>query len=193
MTKPKDDYVLDTNKIKTFEDVANVFKCINVICDLNVLEKDDPRYKLIKEYFTVPYKEETPNSIEEILQEYEKKSKKLIENTHFKYRFGSNWLSMMRSYNEFCERQDEDFEYAKEHGKFKERIRGAYTTKIKPGSYIVSGDNGVTWTTTYNLGNGNAGYFLIQPNVKIYLDKKPNFVVRFCMDKLLGVRWVNEK
>ena len=42
---------LDTSKIKTLEDVKNIFECMNLYASASEDAKD---YELIKEYFTIP-------------------------------------------------------------------------------------------------------------------------------------------
>ena len=43
---------LDVDKIKTFEDVKNIFDTMGLVISMS---KDDPRYEIAKEYFTIPY------------------------------------------------------------------------------------------------------------------------------------------
>ena len=43
---------LDTSKIKTLEDVKNVFYTMELVASM---DKDIPIYEVAKEYFTIPY------------------------------------------------------------------------------------------------------------------------------------------
>ena len=78
----------------------------------------------------------------------------------------------------------EDIEYAKEHGQFPPKLDYSKLTATG-GSYISSNfviKSGGKEVGYYTFGNGYLRY---------YMDKKPNFVVRFCMDKLLDFRWID--
>lgn len=55
---------LDVDKIKTVEDVKNVFDTMGLVISMS---KDDPRYEMAKEYFTIPY---TPEPL--VLTSWEK-------------------------------------------------------------------------------------------------------------------------
>jgi len=51
MTEPLN-HKLDVSKIKTLEDVRNVFECMNLYASA---EEGNEQYELLKEYFTIPY------------------------------------------------------------------------------------------------------------------------------------------
>ena len=55
---------LDVDKIKTVEDVKNIFECMNLYASASEDAKD---YELLKEYFTIPY---TPEPL--VLTSWEK-------------------------------------------------------------------------------------------------------------------------
>ena len=48
--------------------------------------------------------------------------------------------------------------------------------------------NVVSWNTDFNLNSNSVGYYSIDRDIRFNMTKKPNFVVRFCMDKLLGFK-----
>ena len=185
MTEPLN-HKLDVSKIKTLKDVKNVFECMSLISNVSEEHED---YELIKEYFTIPnepqeLKLELPRkSLEEISQELEEKFEKLIEKTHLEYRIGHNWLYKLKSYDEFCKKQDEDFESAKKYGSFPVTL-----TVGTDGSYLVA-NNTVSWNTEYRIGTNKVGYWSIQPNIKMYLDKKPNWLVRNCAKIFFDFTW----
>ena len=184
MTKRKD-YVIDTSKIKTLKDVRNIFECLGIICDISILEENDPRYELAKEYFVIPYVEEPRKSLEEIQQELDEKFEKLIEKTHLEYRIGHNWLYKKKRYEEFCKRQDADFEYARENGFFPPKLTGTldYSNLIATGSNITS-------SFVIRCGTDNAGYYTIGAGiVKYYMNKKPNWLVRNCAKIFFDFTW----
>ena len=184
MTKRKD-YVIDTSKIKTLKDVRNIFECLGIICDISILEENDPRYELAKEYFVIPYVEEPRKSLEEIQKELDEKFEKLIEKTHLEYRIGHNWLYKKKRYEEFCKKQDEDFEYARENGFFPPKLTGTldYSNLIATGSNITS-------SFVIRCGTDNAGYYTIGAGiVKYYMNKKPNWLVRNCAKIFFDFTW----
>jgi len=185
MTERKD-YVIDTSKIKTLKDVRNIFECLGIICDISILEENDPRYELAKEYFVIPYVEEPRKSLEEIQQELDEKFEKLIEKTHLEYRIGHKWLYKKKRYEEFCKKQDADFEYAKEHGQFPLKPKFTIGTTLSTNSNI-------THSFVIKEGGKEVGYYTFgnRKYFKYFMDEKPNFVVRFCMDKLLGFKWID--
>jgi len=192
MTKRKD-YVIDTSKIKTLKDVRNIFECLGIICDISILEENDPRYELTKEYFVIPYVEEPRKSLEEIQQELDEKFEKLIEKTHLEYRIGHKWLYKKKRYEEFCKKQDADFEYARKNGFFLPTL----TVGALEGSYLVS--NGITSSfvsPTYVIkqGNNHEGYYTFGTGfVRYYMPTKPNAITRWFMKNCLSFIWVSEK
>ena len=184
---------LDTSKLKTIKDIKNVFDTMGLIASMG---EDNEQYEVAKEYFTIPYKHpeikgsfQLPRkSLEEISQELEEKFEKLIEKTHLEYRIGHVWLYKLRRYEEFCKKQDEDFEYARENGFFPPKLTGTldYSNLIATGSNITS-------SFVIKSGGKEVGYYTFgnRKYFKYFMDEKPNFVVRFCMDKLLGFKWID--
>ena len=157
------------------------------ICGAFYYTEDYEYFDVIKPYLNVP---EPHKSLEQIQQELEEKFEKLIEKTHLEYRIGHNWLYKKKRYEEFCKKQDKDFEYARENGFFPPKLTGTldYSKLIATGSdistsfVIKQGGNEVGYYTF-----GNRKYF------KYYMPEKPNFLIRFCMDKLLGFKWIDDK
>jgi hypothetical protein len=178
---------LDISKIQTLEDVRNVFECMNLYASA---EEDNEKYELLKEYFTIPnepqeFKFELPRkSLEEIQQECEEKFDKHIES--IKHKFAELKCHQEYYYNQKFNRIIENFEHAKTYGSF--------PTPIKLGgldsSYLVSNGGGsVSFTTQYRAGDGEVGYWSIQPNIQVYLRKKPNPIVRYFSKLLLNFEW----
>jgi len=184
---------LDTSKLKTIKDIKNVFDTMGLIASMG---EDNEQYEIAKEYFTIPYVApelkgtfQLPRkSLEEISQELDEKFEKLIEKTHLEYRIGHNWLYKLRRYEEFCKKQDADFEYARENGFFPPKLTGTldYSNLIATGSNITS-------SFVIKSGGKEVGYYTFgnRKYFKYFMDEKPNFVVRFCMDKLLGFKWID--
>ena len=149
--------------------------------------EDFEYFDVIKPYLDIP---EPRKSLEEIKQELDEKFEKLIEKTHLEYRIGHNWLYKKKRYEEFCEKQDADFEYARKNGFFPPKLTGTldYSNLIATGSNITS-------TFVIKQGNKHEGYYTFGNcrSFRYYMPTKPNFIVRFFMKNLLGFFWVNEK
>jgi hypothetical protein len=146
--------------------------------------EDYEYFELIKPYLDIP---EPRKSLEEIKQELDEKFEKLIERTHLQYRIGHNWLYKKKRYEEFCEKQDADFAYAKEHGRFKETYTLDYSNLIATGSNITS-------TFVIKQGNKHEGYYTIGDGyLRFYMPTKPNAITRWFMNKCLSFIWVDEK
>jgi hypothetical protein len=195
MTEPLN-HKLDISKIKTIKDVRNVFECMNLYASA---EEDNEKYELLKEYFTIPnppqeLKFELPRkSLEEISQELEEKIDKRIERV--KEQFNKLGYTQEYQYQVKFNRIFENFEYARKNGSFPLKLSTS-------GSYLISGSGGAEWSSAIinnnfiiKQGNNHEGYYTFGNcrSFKYYMNKKPNFVVRFCMDKLLEFKWVDEK
>jgi hypothetical protein len=140
--------------------------------------EDFEYFDIIKPYLDIP---EPRKSLEEIQQELDEKFEKLIEKTHLEYRIGHNWLYKLRKYEEFCKKQDEDFEYAKTYGYFPQKPKFTIGTTL-------SANN--AYSTEFRIcNNTEVGYWDIKPNIKVYLGKKPNRIVRYFTKLLLDFTW----
>jgi hypothetical protein len=175
---------LDISKIKTLKDVRNVFECMNLYASA---EEDNEKYELLKEYFTIPnepqeIKFELPRkSLEEISQEFDEKIDELLVKT--KRKFAVSKETAEHFYNQKFDRIIENFESAKKYGSFPVRL-----TVGTDGSYLVA-NNTVSWNTEYRIGKNEVGYWDIKPNIKVYLEKKPNRIVRYFSKLLLDFTW----
>ena len=167
-------YKLNPNKLKEAPQSILPF-----VCGAFYYTEDYEYFELIKPYLDIP---EPRKSLEEIKQELDEKFEKLIEKTHLQYRIGHNWLYKKKRYEEFCERQDADFEYAKEHGHFPVKLEFTVGT-------------GLSWnnpTTSFEIrcGTNNAGYYTIGAgNVRYYMNEKPNWLVRNCAKIFFDFTW----
>jgi|LakMenEpi03Aug12_release.lakeMendotaPanAssembly.Ray.scaffolds.fasta_scaffold513923_3 hypothetical protein len=178
------DYVIDTSKIKTIEDVGNIFKCLGIICDISLLGENDPKYELVKEYFVIPYVEEPHKSIEEIQQEFENTLDELLVKT--KRKFAVSKESAEYRFKLKSDQANSRFEYAKTYGYFAPSL-----TLITTGTGITASN--YDWRVEFKTGPSSVGYYLIEPNFRICMQKKPNRIVQFFMRNLLGLKWVDEK
>ena len=176
---------LDVSKIKTLEDVRNVFECMNLYASA---EEGNEQYELLKEYFTIPnepqeIKFELPRkSLEEILQEFDAKIDKQIADVE--YKFAALKYRQEYQFSKKITRIIEDIEYAKEHGQFPVRLT---VGKLDCSTLGVS--SAVDWTTEFRIGKDEVGYWDIKPNIKVYLKKKPSRIVRYFTKLLLDFTW----
>jgi len=155
------------------------------VCGAFYYTEDFEYFNIIKPYLDIP---KQPKSLEEISQELDEKFEKLIEKTHLEYRIGHKWLYKKKRYEEFCKKQDADFEYAKEHGQFPEKLKWVMSNNT------LSVNNNVTSTYVIKQGNNHEGYYTFGTGfVRFYMTTKPNFLIRFCADKLLGFKWIDDK
>ena len=148
--------------------------------------KDFEYFDIIKPYLDIPEKSKT---LEEIQQELDEKFEKLIEKTHLQYRIGHDWLYKKKRYEEFCKKQDADFEYARENGFFPPKLTGTldYSNLIATGSNITS-------SFVIRCGTDNAGYYTIGNGyLRFYMPDKPNAITRWFMKNCLSFIWVDEK
>ena len=177
---------LDISKLKTIKDIKNVFDTMNLVASMS---EDNEQYEIAKEYFTIPYVApeltgfKLPRqSLEEISQECEEKFDKHIES--IKDKFAELKCHQEYYYNQRFNRIIENFEHAKTYGNF------PTTIKLGPldGSYLVA-NNTVPWSTEFRIGKTEVGYWDIKPNIKVYLEKKPNRIVRYFSKLLLDFTW----
>jgi len=151
------------------------------VCGAFYYTEDYEYFELIKPYLDIP---EPRKSLEEIKQELDEKFEKLIERTHLQYRIGHNWLYKKKRYEEFCERQDADFAYAREHGSFPQPVK-----------WVLETGTGLIWnnpTTSFEIrcGTNHAGYYSIgADNVRYYMNKKPNWLVKNCAKIFFDFTW----
>ena len=156
------------------------------VCGAFYYTEDFEYFDVIKPYLDIP---EKPKTLEEISQELDEKFEKLIEKTHLEYRIGHNWLYKLRRYEEFCKKQDEAFEYARENGFFPPKLTGTldYSNLIATGSNITS-------SFVIRQGNKHEGYYTVGDGyLRFYMPTKPNAITRWFMNKCLSIRWVDEK
>lgn len=142
--------------------------------------EDYEYFDVIKPYLDIP---EKPKSIEELSQELNEKIDKLITKTKNNF-YASKTFAESRYEKKFDNIFD-NFEYAKENGQFPLKLTLDYSKLIATGSNITSNfviKSGGEEVGYYTIGNGYLRY---------YMNQKPNFVVRFCMDKLLNFRWID--
>lgn len=150
-----------------------------LIAPMNIGE-DYEYFDEVKHLLDIP---EPRKSLEEIKQELDEKFEKLIERTHLQYRIGHDWLYKKKRYEEFCKRQDADFEYAKRNGYFPVKLKFVSDA----GTLSV---NSTTTSFEIRCGTNNAGYYTIGAgNVRYYMNKKPNWLVKNCAKIFFDFTW----
>ena len=191
MTEKRLNHKLDVSKIKTLTDVKNVFECMSLYANAS---EDNEQYELLKEYFTIPnepqeLKLELPRkSLEEISQEFDEKIDKQIEDVEYKF-------AQLKYYQEYqfskkITKIIEDIEHAKTYGSFPTRI----TIGNLDCSKLTATGSNITSSFVIKEGGKEVGYYTFGSGyLRYYMNKKPNFIIRFCMDKLLGFKWIDDK
>ena len=184
---------LNVDAIKTIKDVKNVFYTMDLVASM---DEDNPKYEVAKEYFTIPYVPPelkfptTRKSIEEIQQEFDEKIDKLIGTT--KWNFAVSKERSEYHYDKKFSRIIQDFEYAREHGKFMPKV----AIGTLSGSYLVSNGGGVEWQPSFVIkqGNKHEGYYTFGNGryIRYYMPTKPNMIARFFMKTCLALRWIDE-
>ena len=185
---------LNVDTIKTVKDVKNVFYTMDLVASM---DEDNPVYEVAKEYFTIPYvapelKFSAPRkSIEQISQDLDEKIDALIKTTKEKFEC-SNYFAEKR-YNQQFDKIIENFEYAKEHGSFPQKLTLDYS-KFDSSKFVVSGSS-VESSLVIKQGKTHEGYYTNgnRRYLKYYMPDKPNVIIRFFMKTCLGFYWVDEK
>ena len=158
---------------------ASMREAAYFIAPVNISE-DYEYFDKVKHLLDIP---EKPKSIEELSQELNEKIDKLITKTKNNF-YASKTFAESR-YEKKFDKIFDNFEYAKENGQFPLKFTLDYSKLTATGSNITSNfviKEGGEEVGYYTIGNGYLRYFM---------NKKPNFVVRFCMNKLLNFRWVD--
>jgi hypothetical protein len=151
--------------------------------------EDYEYFDIIKPYLDIP---EEPKSIEELSQELDEKFEKLLVKT--KRNFYTSKESAKYRYNQKFKKIDDDFDYMKEWGHLPSitLVLGGEIL-MNNSNYVVASSSSLEWKSVYNIGNGDAGYYTNGSDLRIYMPKKPNFIVGFCMRNLLGFKWMSGK
>jgi hypothetical protein len=172
--KPPKAYPINFEKLKG-ESMGTLPYLLGVVG----FSEDYEYFDKIKHLLDIP---EPPKSIEELSQECEEKFDKHIES--IKHKFAELKCHQEYLYNQKFNRIIENFESAKKYGSFPVRL----TVGTSDGSYLVA-NNTVPWSTEFRIGKTEVGYWSIQPNIKVYLEKKPNRIVRYFSKLLLDFEW----
>ena len=173
-------YKLNVDKIKTIEDVKNVFELLNLGF---YLPEDHKDYNLFKELTIQP--EEPRKSLEEIKQELDKKFEEIIE--QYKRNSYASKLTAERKYENKFDKISYNFQCAVNNGVFP-RYFSLTTLGIADYSN-VSVNNAITDKYVIKPNAIGVGYYQISSDTQFWMKEKPNFIVRNCAKILLGLIW----
>ena len=165
-------YKLDPKKLAKAPQsiLPYLFSCFYFTEDYEYFDK-------IKPYLDIP---EKPKTLDEIQQEFDEKIDALIKTTKEKFEC-SNYFAGKR-YNEKFDRIIRNFKYAKEHGSFPQKLTLTIGDRLSVNNYVTS--NFVIKPTPMG-----AGYWDVKPNIRIWLQVKPNWLVRKCAKIFFDFGW----
>lgn len=168
-------YKLNVDKIKTIEDVKNVFELL----DLGFyFPEDHKNYKLFKELTIQP---EEPKGIEYYQKELDKKFEEIIEQTKRKSDVSKQIAE--RNYENKFVKISYNFQCAVNNGFFPvQRLFGIDYSNVGVNNTITS--NFVIKPNAIGVG-----YWEIDPNIQVYRKTKPNRIVRYFSRLLLDFHW----
>lgn len=155
------------------------------VCGAFYYTEDFEYFNIIKPYLDIP---EPPKSLEEIQQELDEKIDKRIERV--KEKFNQLGYTQEYQYQVKFNRIFENFEYAKEHGQFPEKLKWVMSNN----TLSVNSNSFVPHTYVIKQGNNHEGYYTFGTGfVRFYMTTKPNAITRWFMKNCLSFRWVDEK
>jgi hypothetical protein len=169
-------YKLNPNKLKKAPQ-----SILPYVCGAFYYTENYEYFDVIKPYLDFP---EEHKGIEYYQKELNEKFDKLLVKT--KKNFDMSRYSAEYRYNQFCKQQEDDFEYARENGKFREKIRVNYSA-LK-GSEININNAICNSNFVINSVGNSAGYYTMG-TIRYYMDKKPNRIVRYFSKLLLNLEW----
>ena len=169
-------YKLNVDKIKTIEDVKNVFELL----DLRLyFPEDHKNYKLFKELTIQP--EEPRKSLEEIKQELDKEFEELW--VKIKRKSDVSKQIAERNYEKKFDMISYNFQCAVNNGNFPvKRLFGIDYSNLSVNNTITS--NFVIRPNAIGIG-----YWEIDENFRVYCKTKPNRIVRYFSRLLLDFHW----
>lgn len=186
-------YKLDVDKIKTIEDVKNVFELL----DLGFyLPEDHKNYKLFKELTNQP--EEPRKSLEEIKQKLDEEFEELW--VKIKRKSVVSKQIAERNYEKKFDMISYNFQFAVRQGHFPlfpqylpltTSGNATIGNGIVPNSYLdISGslNNAITSNFVFKPNAIGVGYWEID-QIRVYRKTRPNRIVRYFSRLLLDIHW----
>jgi hypothetical protein len=159
---------------------ASISDLAYLIAPMNIGE-DYEYFEQIKHLLIIP---EKPKTLEELKDEFENTLDELLVKT--KRKFAVSKESAEYRFKLKSDQANSRFEYAKTYGYFAPSL-----TLITTGTGITASN--YSWGTELKIGPSSVGYYLIEPNFRISMEKRPNRIVQFFMRNLLGLKWVDKK
>ena len=177
-------YDVNTDKLNSAKDIADLLTCLEM-----KVSDTSKNFEKVKKFLIIP---EPLKTLEEIQEEFEKKIDDLTERT--KRNFYASNLTAENNYNRVFDKITDRFEFAKKYGYFE---KGVF---IVPNSYellynsklVANGGGQLSWSTDFNCNN-SVGYWMISPNYRIFQNKKPKAIVRWCMKNFFDIVWEDLK
>lgn len=176
-------YPISIEKLQraSIKDIAYFIASMSISSDYEYFDE-------VKHLLDIPEKQK---SYEELEKEYDDKYEKLLVETRRKFQVSKQ--SAEYHFDKKFKKINENFEYAKRWGSFPFCIV-LNTTSDLNNSHVLSYNNSYSkWGTEFRFGNDSVGYYFLEPDVKFYMSNKPNFIVRFFMNKCFGLKWSDGK
>ena len=172
-------YNVDTTKITSIKDVELLFSAMGM-----KVGTENENFDKVKHLLIIP---KEPKTLDEITQELDEKIDELIENTKNKF-YQSKYISE-KLYNTKFDRIIENFEYAKEHGHFPLKLTFNCDGNISLGTSYPTANLEITSNFVIKSTSMNVGYWDVKPNIQIWLQVKPNWLVRKCAKIFFDFGW----
>lgn len=178
MTKERDwtkikYYPVSIEKLKQ----ASMREVAYLIAPMNIGE-DYEYFDEVKHLLVIP---EPPKTLEQISQELKQKGDEIVEK--FKRNSYASKLTADKNYEYKFDKIIDNFEYACKNGNFPLKLNLAYTTTG------LSLNNCVTSNFVIKPNTIGAGYWDVKPNIQIWLQVKPNWLVRKCAKIFFDFGW----
>jgi hypothetical protein len=177
MIKQEKFYSIDFEKLK-----GESMDTIAYFLGIMSYNEDYKYFDKIKHLLDIP---EKPKTLEELQQELDEKFDDLLVKT--KRKFAVSQQSAEYHYNQKFKKINDNFEYIKKWGRL------PFFTLVADGQVLTNSGSSPMWGTVINIGNGDVGYYTNGTELRIYMPKKPNMIVRTFMWICLGFKWVNKK
>ena len=176
MTNPKT-YAFDLEKLsEKLGDAVYIFSIVGVT-------EEHENFEKLKPYLLgIP---EPRKSLEEIQKELDDNFEELWARTKLKFDISKQTAEY--HYNKKFDNIIDNFEYARTHGSFPQKL----TITGNVGSYLVTTNSGINWTSNTRLFNcdDSVGYWNTNMNLQVYTNKKPSRIVRWFTKLLLDFDW----
>ena len=185
MTKPQRDwkkikyYPVSIEKLQN----ASMREAAYLIAPMNIGE-DYEYFDEVKHLLIIP---EEPKTLEQIYQELDENIDKLIEKTKEKFEY-SKVVAEKRYKYEF-DKIFERFEYAKDNGHFPLKLTFNCDGNISLGTSYPTANLEITSNCVIKSTPMGAGYWDVKPNIQIWLQVKPNWLVRKCAKIFFDFGW----